>query len=69
MLESTVTFLRCVRCGSKLELDVFKLDKEIEEGILECKKCTLVFPIIEKIPFLWDCNADSKRLTQLVLLA
>jgi len=54
MLESTVTFLRCVRCGSKLELDVFKLDKEIEEGILECKKCTLVFPIIEKIPFLWD---------------
>ncbi len=54
MLESTVTFLRCVRCGSKLELDVFKLDKEIEEGILECKKCTLVFPIIEKISFLWD---------------
>jgi uncharacterized protein YbaR (Trm112 family) len=54
MLESTVSFLRCVRCGSKLELDVFKLDKEIEEGILECNKCTLVFPIIEKIPFLWD---------------
>ncbi len=54
MLESSVTFLRCVRCGSKLELDVFKLDKEIEEGILECKKCMLAFPIIEKIPFLWD---------------
>jgi len=54
MLESSVTFLRCVRCGSKLDLDVFKLDKEIEEGILVCKKCPLVFPIIEKIPFLWD---------------
>ena len=54
MLESSITFLRCVRCGSKLELDVFKFDKEIDEGILECKKCTLVFPIIEKIPFLWD---------------
>ncbi len=54
MLESSITFLRCVRCGSKLELDIFRLDKEIEEGILECKKCTLVFPVIEKIPFLWD---------------
>ena len=54
MLESSVKFLRCVRCGSKLELDVFKLDQEIEEGILECKKCNLTFPIIEKIPILWD---------------
>ena len=54
MLESSAKFLRCVRCGSKLELDVFKLDQEIEEGILECKKCNLIFPIIEKIPILWD---------------
>ena len=54
MLESSITFLRCIRCGSKLELDVFKFDKEIDEGILECKKCRLIFPIIEKIPFLWD---------------
>ena len=54
MLESSLEFLRCVRCGSKLELDVLKLEKEIEEGILECKKCRLTFPIIEKIPILWD---------------
>ena len=54
MLESSLEFLRCVRCGSKLELNAFKLDKEIEEGILECKKCSLKFPIIEKIPILWD---------------
>ena len=54
MLESSLEFLRCVRCGSKLSLDVFKLDKEVEEGILECKKCNLKFPIIEKIPILWD---------------
>ena len=54
MLESSAKFLKCVRCGSKLELDVFKLDQEIEEGILKCKKCNLVFPIIEKIPILWD---------------
>jgi len=54
MLESSLQFFRCVRCGSSLELDVFKLDKEIEEGILECKKCNLMFPVIEKIPILWD---------------
>jgi 2-polyprenyl-3-methyl-5-hydroxy-6-metoxy-1,4-benzoquinol methylase/uncharacterized protein YbaR (Trm112 family) len=54
MLESSAKFLKCVRCGSKLELDVYKVDQEIEEGIFECKKCNLAFPIIEKIPILWD---------------
>jgi len=54
MLEPTLEFLRCVRCGSKLDLDAFKIEKEIQEGILECKKCKLTFPIIEKIPILWD---------------
>ena len=54
MLESTPEFLRCVKCHSKLELDAFKIKNEIVEGILECKKCKLVFPIIEKIPIIWD---------------
>jgi len=54
MLESSLEFLRCVRCGAKLELNAFKLDREIEEGILQCKKCNLKFPIIEKIPILWN---------------
>ena len=54
MLESSLQFLRCVRCGSKLELNACKIDKEIEEGILECKKCSLEFPILESIPILWD---------------
>ena len=54
MLESTVEFLRCVRCGSKLDLDVYAHDIEVKEGVLECKKCALVFPIIEKVPVLWD---------------
>ena len=54
MLESSLQFLRCVRCGSKLELDAFRTDVEIEEGILSCKQCNLEFPIIEKIPILWD---------------
>lgn len=54
MYESSLNFLRCVRCGSKLELDVFRKETEIEEGFLECSKCTLYFPIIKKIPILWD---------------
>src|SRR3989338_10492197 len=54
MHEFSLNFLRCIRCGSKLELDVFKKETEIEEGILECKKCTLCFPIIQKIPIIWD---------------
>ena len=54
MLESTIEFLRCISCGSKLELDVYVNDIEVKEGILECKKCKLVFPVIEKIPILWN---------------
>ena len=54
MFESTVKFLRCVRCGSKLDLDIYSNDIEIIEGVLECKNCQLVFPIVEKIPVLWD---------------
>lgn len=54
MHNSSLEFLRCSRCGGKLALDVFKIQKEIDEGILECKKCTLTFPIIKKIPILWD---------------
>ncbi len=54
MLESSLQFLKCVRCNSKLELITFKVGQEIEEGILECNRCNLEFPIIEKIPILWD---------------
>ena len=54
MLESSLQFLKCVRCNSKLELITFKVGQEIEEGILECSRCNLEFPIIEKIPILWD---------------
>ncbi len=54
MKEFSLDYLRCIKCGSKLELDVFKQQREIEEGILECKKCNSLYPVIEKIPILWD---------------
>ena len=54
MKEFSLEYLRCIRCESKLEVDVFKKQKEIEEGILDCKKCHSLYPIIDKIPILWD---------------
>jgi len=66
MHEFSLNFIRCIRCGSKLELDVFKKESEIEEGILECKSCTLCFPIIKKIPILWD--DFSKYISERIML-
>ncbi len=54
MKEFSLDYLRCIKCDSKLELDVFKKNREIEEGLLECKKCKSLYPIIEKIPIIWD---------------
>ena len=58
MKEFSLDYLRCINCGSELELEVFKKYVEIEEGILECKKCKSFYPIIEKIPILWDDFAN-----------
>ena len=66
MQEFSLDLLKCIRCGSKLELDVFKKVTEIEEGILECKKCNLCFPIIEKIPIIWD--DFSKYISERIML-
>lgn len=64
MHESTIQYLRCIRCGSNLDSRIFVKDSEIIEGILECKKCELLFPIIEKIPIIWDdfSNYISSRI-------
>lgn len=43
-----------MRCGKKLSLEVLKKDAEIREGFLFCAYCDLHFPIIDKIPILWD---------------
>jgi len=48
MLGSLLDFLRC---GSQLDLDVFEIDQEIQEEILECKKCKLIFQLLRKYLF------------------
>jgi len=52
--EFSLDYLRCIKCDSKLELNVFKKKSEIEEGLLECSNCDALYPIIEKIPILWN---------------
>lgn len=54
MHESSLKYICCVRCGKKLSLEVLKKDTEITEGFLFCTSCDLCFPIIGKIPILWD---------------
>ena len=54
MKEFTLDYIKCLNCNSKLELEVLKKQKEIEEGFLHCTKCESVFPIIEKLPIIWD---------------
>ena len=53
MHEFSLSYLRCVRCSNKLDLEILESKKEIDEGFLFCDKCNLQFPIISKIPILW----------------
>ena len=54
MKEFTLDYIRCIKCNSKLELEVLKKQHEIEEGFLHCTNCESIFPIIEKLPIIWD---------------
>lgn len=35
-------------------MEVFSRESEIIEGMLECSNCKTLFPIIEKVPVLWE---------------
>ena len=45
-------YVRCVKCGHKLELESFESGDEVTEGLLSCVNCDEVYPIISSIPFL-----------------
>jgi len=53
MLETSIEFIRCVKCNGKLDVDVYKNNTEIDEGVLKCKECKLQFPIIDKTPIMF----------------
>jgi uncharacterized protein YbaR (Trm112 family) len=50
--DSSLKYLKCVKCGYELELENFEKKNEIVEGILECTNCFNKYPIISSIPFL-----------------
>lgn len=54
MHESSLQYLRCVKCGHKLDLEIFEKENEVVEGILFCVHCTAKYPIISSIPFLLE---------------
>ena len=54
MKISSISYLRCVRCAKKLELEALVEKKEIDEGFLNCNTCKIKYPIIMQIPILWD---------------
>ena len=53
MHESSLKFIKCVKCKSKLQLEILKQKNEIEEGFLFCQNCKAKYPIILKIAILW----------------
>ena len=66
MHEFSLKFLKCAQCGCSLDLDIFSFNEEIEEGILRCQNCKLIFPIINKVPILW--NNFSNYLSSRIIL-
>ncbi len=56
--ESSLDYLRCVKCGLHIEAEILKQENEILEGFLFCKKCNLEFPIICGIPIMWNSFTD-----------
>lgn len=54
MHEFSLEYIRCVRCHSKLSVEILHEDSQIDEGLLLCPKCKLHYPIIGKVPILWN---------------
>ncbi len=52
MHESSLQYIRCVKCGQSLELETFEKKTEIVEGLLSCTSCSGMYPIILSIPIL-----------------
>lgn len=54
MHHTSLEFLKCPKCNHSLDLDIFSENTEIEEALLECSKCNMIMPVINKIPIMCD---------------
>lgn len=54
MRQSSLQYLRCVHCHSKLEIIVFDQTDEIDEGMLKCIRCKKQYPVISSIPIILE---------------
>lgn len=52
MHSSSLQYIKCVKCGRRLHLDIFEQGSEIDEGVLTCTGCKSTYPIILSIPLL-----------------
>lgn len=54
MYQSSLQYLRCIKCSHNLRLEIFEQKDEVVEGLLLCVNCNHMYPIISSIPFLLD---------------
>ncbi|MDE1811328.1 MAG: methyltransferase domain-containing protein [Thaumarchaeota archaeon] len=52
MHESSLQYIRCVKCGHSLEMEIFEKKTEVVEGLLYCTSCGGKYPIILSIPIM-----------------
>jgi len=50
--ESSLDYLRCVNCNGSLDLRIFEITDEVQEGLLQCAKCERKYPVISSVAFL-----------------
>lgn len=58
MHELSSDFLRCVRCGGRLELEALVSGAEVIEGFLHCRQCSHLYPILSTVPVMWESTAS-----------
>ena len=74
MLDFTAKYLNCIHCKSDLSIESLISGDELQEGFLNCIKCSHAYPVISSVPLMLDNFSSylSIRMTlggQLMLMA
>jgi len=70
MKTSLLRIMICPVCGGSLAMSAFRKDrngKEIMEGVLECRKCSRWYPLIDGIPRMLPLSMINKNLLKAFL--